>query len=346
MNSKKGLSRIMSALLAASSMIGGASAREKKVVKKANGAGLVLDGKKNRRRSRRKKADVGVGTVSSSKGTSGYSFWKDPRSYGEAILGLSTLGLGTAAVHYRNESNRRVNDVISKEINKGIFRDLFGKLGKNEQKSLIESGFELAELKRGGESVDWSNFAENQEDGARKFDSVVFNFEVPYNEGGNCKYRFEVIRCRKDNGVIKFLDFGSDEDRGKIRTDHCCVVVYEGGVQYGSYYFTFDDNNVIKSIANAVAESIYIVNLNYCFDQEKAKEYNVHKKILTNICSLGTIIEGKDLGEYLSLIGGNWVKDVPDKFKYNEANLKIAEKIFVDVLVRQRSEKSSIQGGK
>ena len=86
-------------------MIGGASAGKKKVVKRANSAGVVLDSKKNRGRNKRKKADVGVGTVSSSKGTSGYSFWRDPRSYSEAVLVSSALGFGGSAIYYRQRDN-------------------------------------------------------------------------------------------------------------------------------------------------------------------------------------------------------------------------------------------------
>ncbi len=96
MNSKKGLSRIMSALLAASSMIGGASACEEKVVKKTNGVGVLLDSKKNRGFDKRKKE---LGPPSTKSGVVNWIKSHPKTSAGVGILGVGGLGAGGYGIY-------------------------------------------------------------------------------------------------------------------------------------------------------------------------------------------------------------------------------------------------------
>ena len=103
MNSKKGLNRIMSALLAATSFVGQASAApaEKKIVKKVKNVGAGV-GNERRKKEQNEKIDVGgrkyrgkakaIGTCVPTA-----SPFEDPRNLAIAMLIVSTLGLGITA---------------------------------------------------------------------------------------------------------------------------------------------------------------------------------------------------------------------------------------------------------
>ena len=101
MNSKKGLNRIMSALLAATSFVGQASAApaKKKIVKKVKNVGAGV-GNKKRKKEQNEKIDVG-GRKRRGKAISAYvpaaSPFEDPRNWAIAVLCVSILGLGITA---------------------------------------------------------------------------------------------------------------------------------------------------------------------------------------------------------------------------------------------------------
>ncbi len=110
MNGKKGLGRIMSALLAASSMVGGASAAPagKKDVREVKKVVDKIDGKRrNRHKNRggdaggRKRRDKAIDSH-----VPGPTPLGNSRNWVGAGLGLLTVGSGVMAFYYRNRASR------------------------------------------------------------------------------------------------------------------------------------------------------------------------------------------------------------------------------------------------
>ena len=106
MDSRKGLGKVISALLAASSLVGQASAARVK-----GPAGKVKVDKKvvNRERKRHaRSAELDVdGRRRRGKAINAYaSPLDDPRNWAVSLLGISTLGSGGAAFHYYNKASK------------------------------------------------------------------------------------------------------------------------------------------------------------------------------------------------------------------------------------------------
>ena len=117
MNGKKGLSRIMSALLAASSMVGGASAAPagKKDVREVKKVVDKIDGKRrNRHKNRggdaggRKRRDKAIDARDEAidSHVPGPTPFGNFRNLVGAGLGLLTVGSGVMAFYYRNRASR------------------------------------------------------------------------------------------------------------------------------------------------------------------------------------------------------------------------------------------------
>ena len=99
MNGKRGLGRIMSALLAASSFVGQASAASVR-----RPAGKVKVGKNVVKEKGKLRVD---GRKRRGKAVNAYdSPLDDPRNWVDAALVVSNLGLGGAALHYRSKSSK------------------------------------------------------------------------------------------------------------------------------------------------------------------------------------------------------------------------------------------------
>ena len=155
MNSKKGLNRIMSALLAATSFVGQASAApaEKKIVKKVKNVGAGV-GNERRKKEQNEKIDVGGRKyIGKAKAISTYvptaSLFEDPRDLAIAMLIVSTLGLGITAFCEHRRALEHQADV-------GLFVIYTGKgEGIMEVLSFCRTGGNVDSLK---ESLEGSTF--------------------------------------------------------------------------------------------------------------------------------------------------------------------------------------------
>ena len=110
MNGKKGLGGIMSALLAAMSFVGQASAYAKKKVKKPDSAGVVFNNENGGRRGERKKR---LDFSSTKSGVVGWVKEHPKISAGIGLAGLSAIGYGVYRVYDSNLHKRFAKELGS-----------------------------------------------------------------------------------------------------------------------------------------------------------------------------------------------------------------------------------------
>ena len=107
MNGRKGLSRIMSALLAASSMIGGASAGKKEVGKRPNSAGVILNKGSNKLRNQ---------ALRRTRAKSAPPLLRNPKTYCFGVPGLfGTAGIGYSVYRLLSKGEKKEEEKKEEE---------------------------------------------------------------------------------------------------------------------------------------------------------------------------------------------------------------------------------------